>query len=161
MRKKERMPLRSSFVLPDTYTFIVAAVIGLGLGGLLSLVFGRYALPTRIPAELTLFGYSSGVILTNLVIVAIVGAIVFLSYVSTIVQDTAFPTVHPWLFVIETLIVGFVPASVIYVITDFRDNGHINFTGLNLEFLFLATKFAIFHLLFQFSGVYTYLFSKD
>jgi hypothetical protein len=114
-------------------------------------VFGRYALPTSIPAELTLFGYPSGVILTNLVIVAIVGAIVFLSYVSTVVQDTAFPTAHPWLF-----IVGFVPASVIYVITDFRsgrtpnvtqallcragfrDNGRINFTGLNLDFLFLT-----------------------
>ncbi len=152
---------RSRLVLPDTYTFIIAAVLGLGIGGLLSLVFGRYALPTRIPTEFMLFGYPSGVILTNVVIVAIVGAIVFLGYVSTIVQDTVFPAAHPWLFVLETLIVGFVPASVIYAITDFRDNGQINFAGLNLEFLFLAAKFAIFHLLFQFSGVYTYMFSKD
>jgi hypothetical protein len=147
--------------MPDAYTFALAALIGLGLGGLLSLVFGRYALPTRIPAEFTLFGYPSGVILTNLVIVAIVGAIVFLGYVSTVVQDTVFPAAHPWLFIAETLIVGFVPASVLYVMTDFRDDGHMNFAGLNKEFLFLAAKFAIFHLLFQFSGVYTYVFSKD
>jgi hypothetical protein len=101
---------------------------------------------------------STGVLLTNLLIIVIIGAIVFFSYVSMVVQDTAFPRVHPWLFFIETLVVGFVPASVIYVMQDFRDDGILNLSKLNREFLFLAGKFAAFHLLFQFSGIYSYFF---
>jgi len=146
--------------IPSIYTFVIATIVGLGLGFLLSLLFGRYTLPTKIPTEFTIGGFPTGVILTNIVIVAIVGAIVFFGYVSMVVQDTTFPASHPWLFVVETLVVGLVPASVIYVMTDFRDDGKFNLSNLNTEFLLLASKFAIFHLLFQFSGVYTYLFSS-
>ena len=146
--------------IPSIYTFIIASVVGLGLGFLLSLLFGRYTLPTKIPTEFTIAGYPTGVILANIVLIAIVGAVVFFGYVSMVVQDTTFPTQHPWLFIVETLVVGLVPASVIYVMTDFRDNGKLDFSSLNQNFLLLAAKFAIFHLLFQFSGVYTYLFSN-
>jgi hypothetical protein len=142
---------------PDTYTFAAAVVAGLALGGILSLLFGRYALPTRIPSEFTIGGFPVGVILTDVILFAAVGAIVFFGYVSIIVQDTTFPHEHPWLFIIETLIVSFVPASIIYVITDFRDDGRLDLSSLNREFLMLAAKFGLFHLFFQFSGVYTYM----
>jgi hypothetical protein len=144
--------------LPDSYTFAVAGLVGLALGGLLSLVFGRFALPTRIPTEFTLGGFPLGVILANIILIAIVGALVFFGYVSMVVQDTTFPREHPWLFLAETLVVAFVPASVIYVMTDVRDDGQLDLSGLNREFLLLAAKFGAFHLLFQFSGVYSYLF---
>jgi hypothetical protein len=147
--------------LPDTYTFVLAAAIGLALGGLLSLVFGRFALPTRIPFQFTIGGFSTGILLTNIVLIAIVGAIVFFGYVSIVVQDTAFPRAHPWLFLVETLVVAFVPASVIYVMQDFRDDGDFNLSKLNQEFLLLGAKFGIFHLLFQFSGLYSYLFAPS
>lgn len=150
----------SKLDVPDTYTFVIAAVVGLALGGFLSILFGRLALPTRVPFEFTIAGMSTGILLTNLLIVVIIGAIVFFGYVSMIVQDTAFPRAHPWLFFIETLIVGFIPASVIYVMQDFRDDGIFDLSKLNREFLLLAGKFAIFHLLFQFSGVYGYFFSS-
>ena len=143
--------------IPSTYTFIAAAAIGLALGAVLSFLFGRYTLPTKIPSQLTIAGFSTGLILTNIVLITIVGAIVFFGYVSMVVRDTAFPTNHPWLFIIETLVVGLIPASVIYVITDFRDDGKFNLSGLSKEFFLLAAKFMIFHLLFQFSGVYSYL----
>jgi hypothetical protein len=148
----------SKLEIPDTYTFVIAAAVGLALGAILSLLFGRLALPTRVPFEFTIAGMSTGVLLTNLLIVVIIGAIVFFGYVSMVVQDTAFPRVHPWLFFIETMVVGFVPASVIYVMQDFRDDGVLDLSKLNREFLLLAGKFAIFHLLFQFSGVYSYFF---
>jgi hypothetical protein len=144
---------------PDDTTLFTAIAVGLGLGGLLSLVFGRYALPTKIPFEFTIAGYSVASVLTSLVLAVIVGAIVFFGYVSVVVKDTTFPAAHPWLFLIETLIVSILPASVIYVMTDFRDNGAVNFWSVSREFLLLATKFGIFHLLFQFSGVYTFLFA--
>jgi hypothetical protein len=139
-------------VIPSTYTFVIATIIGLALGGLLSLLFGRLA----VPAD-TVFGISIGELIANVVLVAVVGGIVFLGYVSMVVKDTAFPYAHPWLFLLETIIVGFLPASIIYVITDIRDNGKLDLTSLNREFVLLAAKFGVFHLLFQFSGLYTYM----
>lgn len=152
---------RITDAIPDTYTFILATVVGLAVGGLLSLVFGRYALPTRIPFEFTVGGFSTGVVLTNLLIIVVIGAIVFFGYVSMVVRDTAFPQAHPWLFLVETLVVAFVPASVIYVMQDFRDDGNFNMSQLNKEFVFLAAKFGVFHLLFQFSGMYSYFFGRS
>jgi ABC-type xylose transport system permease subunit len=143
-------------VLPDTYTFIVAAAIGLVLGTLLSYLFGSAVLPTKIPFEFTIGGFSSNLIIVNILVVALVSAVIFLGYVAAIVQDTVFPAKYPWLFIAETAVVAFVPASVIYIMTDFRGGSG---TNLNLDFLLLAAKFAVFHLLFQFSGVYTYFFS--
>jgi hypothetical protein len=156
---KETMPVRSK-VLPDTYTFFLAAIVGLALGGVLSAIFGRFVLPTKIPFEFTVGGISTGLVLTNLLLIAVVTAIVFLGYVSMVVQDTAFPQDHPWLFIAETLIVALVPASVIYVMTDFRDNGKVDFPP-TAEYALLAAKFAIFHLLFQFSGIYSYMFKAN
>ena len=144
--------------IPSTYTFVAAAAIGLALGAVLSILFGRYTLPTKIPSQFTIGGFSTGLILTNIVLIAVIGAIVLFGYVSMVVRDTAFPSDHPWLFIIETLVVGLIPASVIYVIKDFRDDGKFNISAMNKEFLLLAAKFMIFHLLFQFSGVYSYLF---
>lgn len=145
---------------PTTYMFILAAVIGLALGGILSLVFGRYALPTRIPSQFTVAGLPVGELLANLLVVGIVGSLVFFGYVSMVVRDTAFPSAHPWLFVFETILMAFIPASVIYVLMDFRDNGKVDLSSLNRDFLLLAAKFGILHLLFQFSGVYTYMLEK-
>jgi len=143
-------------VLPSTYTFIFAAVVGLALGGLLSLVFGRVAVPAG-NLRTAVFGISIGELLANIVLIAIVGGIVFLAYVSMVVQDTVFPAAHPWLFTLETLLVGFLPASIIYIIRDIRDNGKIDLSSLNREYVLLAGKFGLFHLLFQFSGLYTYM----
>jgi len=142
---------------PTTKIFLLALAAGLGLGIVLSFLFGRLALPVK-PFQFTLFGIGTGELIANVILIAIIGAIVFLSYVSAITQDTTFPTAHPWSFLVETLFVALVPASVVYVITDFRDNGKLDFSKLNKDFLLMAAKFGIFHLLFQFSGVYSYFF---
>jgi hypothetical protein len=146
-------------ILPDTDTFIIAAAVGLVLGSFLSYVFGSLALPSKIPDEFTIGGFSSNLIIVNILVTVLVSAIIFLGYVAAIVRDTVFPTKHPWLFLTETAVVSFVPASVIYLMTDVRTNGALDFNELNANFLLLAAKFGIFHLLFQFSGVYSYFFS--
>lgn len=143
-------------VLPDTYTFVIAAAAGLVLGAVLSYIFGSVVLPTKIPFEFTIGGISSNLVIVDVLVVALVGAVIFLGYVAAVVRDTAFPAKNPLLFMTETAVVSFVPASVIYIMSDFRGSTG---TDLNMNFLLLAAKFGIFHLLFQFSGVYTYFFS--
>ena len=144
--------------IPDTYTFLIAAAVGLVVGALLTFLFGAPSARSRNPLDFKIAGFPTGLVLTDLIIVVIVGAIGFFGYVSFIVRDTEFPREHPWLFLTETLFVSLVPATIIYVITDFRDNGHFDLDKLNLEFLLMAVKFGIFHLLFQFSGFYSYFF---
>jgi hypothetical protein len=146
-------------ILPDTDTFLIAAAAGLILGTILSYLFGSLALPSKIPYQFTISGFSTNLIVVDLLVIVLVSAIIFLSYVAAIVRDVAFPTKHPWLFLTETAIVAFVPASVIYIMTNVRTTRVINFSDLNANFLLLAAKFGIFHLLFQFSGVYSYFFS--
>jgi len=155
-KREEAMAKRTP--IPTTYTFLLAAAIGLVAGAALSFLFGKPTAPSRNPLDFSIAGFPTGLILTNIVIVAIVGAIVFFGYVSFIVRDTEFPREHTWLFLTETLFVSFVPASIIYVITDFRDNGKFDLDKLNLEFLLMAAKFGLFHMLFQFSGFYSYFF---
>jgi hypothetical protein len=146
-------------ILPDTDTFLIAAAVGLILGTLLSYLFGSMALPSKIPYTFTIRGISTNLIVVDLLVLVMVSAIIFLSYVAAIVRDVAFPSTHPWLFLAETVLVAFIPASVLYIMTDVRTTGVINFGELNASFLLLAAKFGIFHLLFQFSGVYSYFFS--
>jgi hypothetical protein len=153
------MATSDSLPMPDTYTFILAAVAGIALGGALSFIFSRFKIQGRLPWTYNIGGYSIGVIITNILIMAILAALVFLGYVSIIVRDTKFPSEHPWLFFFETLAVGFIPASIIYVMNDVRDNGKIDMVEINREFLLLSAKFAVFHLLFQFSGTYGYFFA--
>lgn len=148
-----------SLPMPDTYTFVLAAVAGLAVGGILSLLFSRLEIKGRLPWTYNIAGYPIGVVMTNVLIVGLLAAVVFLGYVSIVVRDTGFPSTHPWLFFAETLFVGFIPATVIYVMNDFRDTGAIDFTQINREFLLLAVKFAVFHLLLQFSGTYSYFFA--
>jgi hypothetical protein len=152
------MPKSDSLPMPDTYTFILAAVAGIAVGGILSVLFSRLEIKGRLPWTYNIAGYPIGVVMTNILIIGLLAALVFLGYVSIVVRDTTFPSEHPWLFFGETLFVGFVPATVIYIMNDARDTGTINFTEINREFLLLAAKFATFHLLFQFSGTYSYFF---
>ena len=146
-------------ILPDTSVFIFATALGLVLGAILSYLFGAVALPTKIPFQFTIRGIPVNLVLVNILLSVFVGAIVFLGYVAAIVRDTDFPSKYPWLFVIETVLVAFVPASVLYIMTELR-TGSIDFADLNSSFLLLAAKFGIFHLLFQFSGLYSYFFKE-
>ena len=145
-------------VLPDTDTFIIATMVGVVLGSVLSYIFGSVALPTKIPFEFTIGGISSNLILTDIIVAVFVCAVIFLGYVAAIVRDTGFPSAHPWMFLAETAGVAFIPASVIYIMSSVRSTGKFDLSGLNGSFMLLAAKFGIFHLLFQFSGVYSYFF---
>jgi hypothetical protein len=152
------MPTIKKKVLPDIYTFILAGIAGVVLGGILSWIFSYFKISGKIPFEYTIGGYPIGLIMTEIILVAAIAAIVFMSYVAFLVRDNAFPSEHPFLFTLETLCVGFIPATIIYIMSGLRTEGKLDIPQVNREFLLLGGKFAIFHLLFQFSGLYSYFF---
>ena len=90
---------------------------------------------------------------TLIVILIVFG---YLTYLSIVVKDIKYPTEHPYLFTIETLLVTLTGSAVIFLMAYGR--GEITKVTV-YEFLILAAKFGILTLLLQFSGMYSYSLS--
>ena len=134
----------------------VALIIGIALGGVISLVFGILSKKGADAFSRNIFGMSSSVLVTNGLVLVVAGAFIFLATLSALVRDLAYPTTFPVQFTIETLLMAFMPSVVIFVMTKFR--------GLPIdaktfaEFGVLVAKFGLLHILLQFSGFYSYVF---
>lgn len=72
---------------------------------------------------------------------------------SILVRDLAFPRAHPFLFTIETVSLAVIPAMPIFLLAHFR---RVPTAHAWLLFGSLAAKLLVAHLLFQFSGFYTW-----
>ena len=95
--------------------------------------------------------------MTDAIVIVIVGSFVFLSTISAIVKDLGYPRAKPINFTIETLLMAFLPATVIFAMTHLR--GHPINTKTFEEFGLLSVKFGLLHILLQFSGFYSYAFN--
>lgn len=78
---------------------------------------------------------------------------VILVVFSILVRDIAFPKAHPMLFTLETLALSIIPALPLFLMAHFR-----GVTQKHAWILFgsFAIKLFAVHILFQFSGFYTW-----
>jgi len=83
-------------------------------------------------------------------------AVAILAGYSVLIRDLSYPTAQPIKFTIETLLMGLLCASIIFIMTVFR--GYTIIENTWLEFGLLYIKFSLLHILFQFSGIYSELF---
>ena len=130
--------------------------VGLLVGLTMSLVFGLY---NRAGAETylrTFLGVSSYDLIFNGIIFIVAAGFLFLAVVSFIIRDTWYPTTRPWNFTVETIMMSFLPASVLLMMGPLR--GYPLNGQLFEEFAVLCAKFGILHLLMQFSGFYSSVF---
>jgi len=81
---------------------------------------------------------------------------IYLIVLSILVQDLKYPKLHPYLFSLETLLIGIGTGSIIFLMAYGR--GDLNVMTV-VEFFIIAIKFGLLHILFQFSGFYSYVFS--
>jgi hypothetical protein len=88
-------------------------------------------------------------------IVLIIIAAVFLFVLSIIIRDYRIIVEHPFIFTIELLFMMILPAIPLLF---FKVSRGLSLKDAIIWATSLAGKFGIFHVLFQFSGVYTYLF---
>ena len=130
--------------------------IGLGMGIILSVLFGIYNKNTSVYYSKNIFGMSSTKLITDAIILLVGTSFLFLSTVSFIVKDLNYPQKSPLYFTIETLMMSLCSALTIFVMTIFR--GYQITSNTFLEFSILAMKFGILHILLQFSGFYSYIF---
>ncbi len=92
-----------------------------------------------------------------LTLLALIGGFIYLLVLSIIVKDFKFIYENPLLFLIETLFMMILPALPLlffYVSRKISWNKAMIYAGS------LALKFGAFHIVFQLSGLYTYLFVK-
>ena len=82
--------------------------------------------------------------------------IIYLLILSFINRDFTVPIHHPFMFALETLLIGFGCGLIILLI-------RYNRSGINkyaiLDYIILSLRLSGISLLMQFSGVYSYLFT--
>jgi ABC-type uncharacterized transport system permease subunit len=139
----------------NDYSILIACAAGLVLGVLISLLFAKYFRNNSM--NNSLFGMDINVFMTNLLMFSVIFAIVIFSTLSYLVKDLTYPRENPVYFTLETLFSSFVPSSMFYAILFLRGIPATQYR--NIEYILLSAKFGLLHILFQFSGFYTYAFS--
>jgi hypothetical protein len=129
---------------------------GLLAGLIFSVALGIHSKRGATGITHTLFGMSSSELINATVILVMTFSLVIAAVFSILIQDWTYPREHPIPFTIETLAVSFFPALIIFIIMYLRNK---KFTGATyLEYLALAVKFGLVHILFQFAGIYSSVF---
>jgi hypothetical protein len=80
-------------------------------------------------------------------------SLIYLIITSIIIKDLKYPTEHPILFTIETLLFSFVSSLVYFLMAYGR--GSLSWMSV-VEYLIISIKFGVMHILLQFSGFYSY-----
>ena len=128
-------------------------IVGLGLGAILSAVFGVFSKSGTSSYSRSIFGIQSTELITNTVILVVGATVIFLSVVSALVKDLTYPNKRPVNFAVETLTMATMSSLIIFLMTYLRG---YSFTKSTVEeFFVLFAKFGILHILLQFSGFYS------
>lgn len=137
----------------------ISLIIG-GIAGILfSVLFGVYSKSTADSYVRTFFGINSTDLIFDGIVFVIVTGFIVLTACSIMIRDLTFPTNNPINFTIETLLMGFLPASVFLAMPYLRGAKYSIHTGI--EFMILALKFGLLHILLQFSGFYSSVFPPN
>jgi len=132
--------------------------IGIIFGALVAYIFKLNSKPAVNNFTKMIFNISSHQFINVMIISMAATFFIIIATIAMIIRDTQFINANPGLFIGELCFAGLVPAALVFISTFIRDVG---FTSLTYqEYLLLASKFAITHVLFQLSGYYSYIFPK-
>ena len=102
--------------------------------------------------QMWLIQKSNYIIKWTIIALLIISAI-YLILMSVLKRDLKYPSAHPYLFTLETLLVSFTMGLIVVLMSYGR--GEFSIKTL-LEFVLMTVKFGVFHILLQFSGFYSY-----
>lgn len=105
--------------------------------------------------DLYIFKNSNDILKWGTIIVIII-VLIYLIALSVINQDLKYPRENPGLFTLETLLFSLGSGAIIFLMAYGRDD----LTLMTIiEYLIVAAKFGVLHILLQFSGFYSYVFA--
>ena len=99
---------------------------------------------------------SNSITKIGIAIMAVITTI-YLTALSIINKDIEYPMDRPYLFTIETLLFSVGMGLLIFLMAYGR--GVLGYDTI-IQFIVISLKFGIIHILFQFSGFYTWAFSE-
>jgi hypothetical protein len=138
-------------------SLLVAAGAGIAIGVFADILFVHGSMKNNASNSVSIYGMNANSLIANVLFGSLVLSLVVFAGLSYVVQDLKYPREHPISFTLETLCATFVPGLILYVIMLFR--GVSITTHRHLEYLAMSVKFGLLHIMFQFSGVYTYALS--
>lgn len=99
-------------------------------------------------------------LLTGLIIVMLVVVVLGSVVAGCWVGDIVFPKMHPYIFTLETLAMSLGSALIVFIFRFTRTDPRARPSWLDTlkEYGLLAVKFGIMHLIFQFTGFYSWAF---
>ena len=137
-------------------TYIYIGLGGIVIGLIFSIVLNVYSKAAASSLTYSFFGMDIMNFITQSTFFGLGLCIAILAGCSVLVRDLKYPRADPIKFTIETLLMGTLCASIIFVMTVFR--GYTIDSSTWIEFTALFVKFGLLHILLQFSGVYSELF---
>ena len=138
-------------------SYVIKPILyGLCAGIIFSVLLGIHSKRTATEITHSFFGMTSSEVIQYFLIFITVFILVIASALSVLIQDLKYPRENPIEFTIETLLVTFIPALIVIIVVYFRKK-HLNYITL-VEYLVIAAKFGVVHILSQFSGIYSSLF---
>jgi len=141
------------------YDILIIVGIGLILGVGISLFFGVHSTSTASHFTRELFGMTSQTFLFYVTLFIVAFATALYTAFCVLIRDSTYPSENPLRFTTETIVVSAVPAAVIFVMAGLR--GVPVTSALFIKFATLLGKFAVGHLLLQFSGIYSSMFNHE
>jgi hypothetical protein len=136
---------------------IFPLLFGLLIGGGLSYYFKIHSIKTASAYTFSIFNTDSINIIKYTTVFTVAFVVGVLAVFSSLVRDIEYPTKHPLLFSGETLAAAFLPAFILLLMTYLRNKEFTESTVF--DFFVLVSKFGLVHVLFQFSGVYSSVFT--
>jgi hypothetical protein len=133
--------------------------LGLGFGVLISCILHFYGITYTGKHHCDIFGIHSSHLVQSLTLFFTMTTIAVSAWLSLIINDNEYPNKFPFLFTIETLLAGFIPATVILCMQLTRKKD-INEKFFN-HFSLLSIKLILTHIFLQYAGVYTYIFKRQ
>jgi hypothetical protein len=134
--------------------------VGLLLGAITSIILNVHSARGADPYSLAIFGIHSTTFIKGMTLAFGAFVIAITAWVSLLIRDNEFPSKHPGHFFVETVLSGIIPASVILMMYYTRKESASS-ANIFTNFWLLAVKFMFAHLLLQFSGVYSSIFSSS
>jgi hypothetical protein len=134
--------------------------VGLGIltGLLFSSLFNIYSKQTADSYTYTIFNMNSTTFIKMILIFLTFFLLMVIGILSLLIRDVAYPYHEPMSFTIETILMGIIPASTLFILYYLR--GAPMTTKGVYAFMILAIKCMVAHVLLQFSGIYSSIFKN-
>ncbi len=136
--------------------YVYSVSLGILTGIIFSYLFNIHSVKTADSYTHSILNMNTNTFIKMMLVFFTFFLMIVLGSLSLLIRDVEYPSQRPFMFMVETVLLGIIPASTLFVLYYLRGSRitlHILYA-----FIVLAVKFMIAHVLLQFSGIYTSLF---